>query len=1181
MKTLKKRVFSLALALVMVLSLLPSVTMAMEQETLKLGSTFTTSDAEGTGLPTNIPENSHWVLTGERSDTAASPVCGAEAHTHTDDCVTAISQEAYDSSDPACFIGSHTVYWKNVQTCTQSEHTHDRDCYGKWFWVQNFDGEIAHDGDTAISHVTGAPIMYKVFYWTDIFGFQYVDPSKTGWYYLTCTRTEHTHTEDCFSVQPGTAEDHNSTEKVTDYYRYTCGKAVHTHTEACYPMAYDWVLKSKYTENSQKLLETLSDGKVSFGVFRLYKNEVPEDINQPFGNSLFGPSGNGTPYFTVTVDMAKLLAKDGMEVYWNGDSWYVSLDSCLTPTVDQFWANLEDCMSKDDLAKFQEAFGGLYRAYVIKHDPDQHMDGVMTLEPPTYTVELYDGETLCHTNTLSKTPHTLSYVKSAYETYLANTYGQGVMDWTANTYTATQGTDDTADDVVYTVSIQTWPEENGAVKYIATSDAKDFNLAVFKLQVRASGSLTIEKAFSGDLTSAPSGFDATFTVQRGGETVATFTWAQVRDGEAVLRNLPYGGVYTVTESVTGGASFSGTLSGKEGTFTHTDTAYSQEEVTIGNSNTTVTVTNTYTFTEAGKATVRYAWDTVNGVAWPETAGTDPMEALTGETFYVKDGAPAMETVPDVTDLGPGYAVDGWYLSQDQGAGKAAQADLDALTDGQVLTLYARLTTKSTGYQVRYDYWLSTNGGEAVHVAYGDYRSASSTSEPKKEDVFNSVSSPVTYQGTSYAKKDAEDLAAKQAEVTLDGGSWANQDLKFTVKVYGTTYTQGALTIQKTVTGLTAADTLALRKTLVFRIYDDSDTQVGGDIPYSAFTSGKYTLSGDLPLGTYTVKESGGNVTGYTWNNEETATETGYSVTVSGASATCAITNAYEGKTYTVCFDAGEHGTMNNGGVTYRWFGFSDGTYEWIRNTRAAKTGENQVRFSVTWEDLRNGAEATEPTVTADEGYTFGQKWTDGDGVQFADLKASLEAMDKAGVTEITYYADYTADESGNQPGSEPGSEPGNQPGSEPGNQPGSEPGSEPGNEPGSEPGNEPGNEPGSEPGNEPGSEPGNEPGNETGSETGSASGSRDDDDDDDDDDAAVTEVLEEDVPLTDLPQLPDVPAAEPAEEPALEIADEDVPMAEAPETGDATALLALMTTASGSGLAWLAISGKKRREEEN
>lgn len=56
--------------------------------------------------------------------------------------------------------------------------------------------------------------------------------------------------------------------------------------------------------------------------------------------------------------------------------------------------------------------------------------------------------------------------------------------------------------------------------------------------------------------------------------------------------------------------------------------------------------------------------------------------------------------------------------------------------------------------MRYDYWLSTNGGEAVHVAYGDYRNASSTAEPKKADVFNAVESPVTYQGVTYAKSDS-------------------------------------------------------------------------------------------------------------------------------------------------------------------------------------------------------------------------------------------------------------------------------------------------------------------------------------------------------------------------------------------------------------------------------------------
>lgn len=51
-------------------------------------------------------------------------------------------------------------------------------------------------------------------------------------------------------------------------------------------------------------------------------------------------------------------------------------------------------------------------------------------------------------------------------------------------------------------------------------------------------------------------------------------------------------------------------------------------------------------------------------------------------------------------------------------------------------------------------------------------------------------------------------------------------------------------------------------------------------------------------------------------------------------------------------------------------------------------------------------------------------------------------------------------------------------------------------------------------------------------------------------------------------------------EPTPEIPEEDVPLAEIPETGDASALLALMTAVSGSGLAWLGVTGKKRKEED-
>lgn len=201
--------------------------------------------------------------------------------------------------------------------------------------------------------------------------------------------------------------------------------------------------------------------------------------------------------------------------------------------------------------------------------------------------------------------------------------------------------------------------------------------------------------------------------------------------------------------------------------------------------------------------------------------------------------------------------------------------------------------------------------------------------------------------------------------------------------------------------------------------------------------------------------------------------------------------------------------MNNGGVEYRWFRFSDGTYDWIRNTGATDVDADQVRYSVTWEDLRNGAEIIAPSVTADDGYTFSGDWADADGVLFSSLEASLGAMDDDGVTEITYYAAYTTDE--------------------------------------------------------------------TGGETGGGTTGRDDDDDDDRDDDSgrndpAVEIPEEEVPRTD------VPAA--GEEPAADIPEQDVPMAEAAETGDASALLALMTAASGSGLTWLAVSGRKRKDQD-
>lgn len=142
---------------------------------------------------------------------------------------------------------------------------------------------------------------------------------------------------------------------------------------------------------------------VTFNVYRLYENEIPDEINKDFGKELFGPASDDTPYFKVTVNMKNLLAIDGMgEPEWKKNPsgndwwWYVSLET-ITHTeatqdklADWFWDNVLSCMSASDKAKFKEYFGDSYRGYVLKQESgDAHIDGVVRLTPPAYTVELY------------------------------------------------------------------------------------------------------------------------------------------------------------------------------------------------------------------------------------------------------------------------------------------------------------------------------------------------------------------------------------------------------------------------------------------------------------------------------------------------------------------------------------------------------------------------------------------------------------------------------------------------------------------------------------------------------------------------------------------------------------------------------------------------------------------------
>lgn len=81
-----------------------------------------------------------------------------------------------------------------------------------------------------------------------------------------------------------------------------------------------------------------------------------------------------------------------------------------------------------------------------------------------------------------------------------------------------------------------------------------------------------------------------------------------------------------------------------------------------------------------------------------------------------------------------------------------------------------------------------------------------------------------------------------------------------------------------------------------------------------------------------------------------------------------------------------------------------------------------------------------------------------------------------------------------------------------------------------------------------------------------------------------TEIKDDDVPKSDLPEQPveipdeDTPKTDLPQAP-VDIPDEDTPKADVPKTGDAMGLWVMAAVASGAGLIWLNLTGKKRKDD--
>ena len=304
---------------------------------------------------------------------------------------------------------------------------------------------------------------------------------------------------------------------------------------------------------------------------------IPADINKEFDTELFGPKGNNEPYFTVTVNLAKLLKLSNMNVTQTNGHMYISLSSCATDGVnmdiDTFWNNVLSCMSEEDCQKFVDWFGSTtaFQGYVVKIENDGgHIDGILNASPPSYTVELYVNGSIVKTNTQSTDEPTYqAFVVDEYLEYFTETYGTGTLDLENSTYTLTDGT-------VYTFTRGDWPRESdGSIEWTqvgngVTTDGKwEFSIARFYITdiKLVNRSLTITKTVDGNMGDTNKAFDFTLTLKNG-DTIYTpetltytkndkvgnvtaaddgsYTFTMQHDGSITI-TVPAGYTYTVTE----------------------------------------------------------------------------------------------------------------------------------------------------------------------------------------------------------------------------------------------------------------------------------------------------------------------------------------------------------------------------------------------------------------------------------------------------------------------------------------------------------------------------------------------------------------------------------------------------------------------------------------------------------
>ncbi len=397
--------------------------------------------------------------------------------------------------------------------------------------------------------------------------------------------------------------------------------------------------------------------------------------------------------------------------------------------------------------------------------------------------------------------------------------------------------------------------------------------------------------------------------------------------------------------------------------------------------------------------------------------------------------------------------------------KAAQyADSEVTWNESTHTYTIRVYLEQAPYQfaIRYQLFEVVNGvvqTPATAIIPTTYVGSYGPDAPSQEKVLNTARTDYVDGGKHYVRFDTYDGAKTEGDQVTSsgkvGGTGADQ-LTYTINFYRVSFTGGYLSISKTISGVPATDTAAWAElskltftvqklvvtesaesftgTVISRSEQWVDVDGLTNISITEFTgfdskNGTYTYTCEtlLPAGTYRVVENGGDLSslGYTWSLDgEDAISSEVTIAATGASNTASITNAYTGKTYTIIFDAGLHGQVQNQENSYMVPGKTT-RYTWTEVTPETKTayykwssvvtdsGDNTstIRYTFTQNDyLEYGNTEMAipvPGLKADAGWSSDGSFYSG-STAYITLAAAYEAMNDAKTTSITYTANYTA-----------------------------------------------------------------------------------------------------------------------------------------------------------------------------